>query len=298
MELKKLEYLDALYRWRSFTKAADEQYISQPSMSAAIQSLEEELGVTLVRRDTRPLSFTAAGEEFMEYASRILSEVRQAEEAMHRRAAMARGTINLAVYSSPTSQLIPYLYMQYKRLYPNYSLDIHENTYTALLDMLDKEQLDLIYMLMSEELNKELYQVIPLETIEIRVLMSSSNPLADRSAIPWSALRSETIYGYPSGSYAKKRIDEAMASEGVRLDIQPYIRPFILLPMIEQNFCVALILYDSFHSLSAGSSLVTRPLTNPIYLQSGIIRKKGRPMTLPVREMIRLITDFTAPHKN
>lgn len=60
-----MRYLEAIYRLKSYTKAAEELFISQPSLSNAIHSLEKELGVSLIDRSRQPLRFTFEGERFM-----------------------------------------------------------------------------------------------------------------------------------------------------------------------------------------------------------------------------------------
>ena len=72
MDLKKLRYLEAIYRLKSYTKAAEELFISQPSLSNAIHALEKELGVSLIDRSRQPLRFTFEGERFMWHVYKIL----------------------------------------------------------------------------------------------------------------------------------------------------------------------------------------------------------------------------------
>ena len=73
LDIKKLQYLEAVYRHRSFTRASEELFVSQSAISMSIKSLEEELGVRLVERDNRFIALTKAGETLREEAEQLLS---------------------------------------------------------------------------------------------------------------------------------------------------------------------------------------------------------------------------------
>ena len=74
MNLKKLKYIVTIAELRSISKAANELFISQPSLSSILSNLEKELGVTLFNRSTSPLSLTYAGEKYVETANKTISE--------------------------------------------------------------------------------------------------------------------------------------------------------------------------------------------------------------------------------
>lgn len=76
MEIRWLEDFIALARTRHFSRAADEQHVTQPTFSRRIKLLEEEMGVTLINRQTLPLSLTPAGEEFLTLCEQVTDCVR------------------------------------------------------------------------------------------------------------------------------------------------------------------------------------------------------------------------------
>ena len=82
LDLRRLQYLNAIHRYHSFTKASEELFVSQSSVSIAIKSLEKELEVKLIARTPKGIEFTPEGEELVVYARRILQECRQAEARM------------------------------------------------------------------------------------------------------------------------------------------------------------------------------------------------------------------------
>ena len=76
MEIRWLEDFIALARTRHFSRAADDQHVTQPTFSRRIKLLEEEMGVTLINRQTLPLSLTPAGEEFLTLCEQVTERVR------------------------------------------------------------------------------------------------------------------------------------------------------------------------------------------------------------------------------
>ena len=84
MNLRDLKYLVALADLRHFGKAADACFVSQPTLSTQIRKLEDELGVALVERAPRKVMLTAAGQDVVLRARRIVAEVEQMKESARR----------------------------------------------------------------------------------------------------------------------------------------------------------------------------------------------------------------------
>ncbi|WP_192037051.1 LysR family transcriptional regulator [Halomonas sp. YLGW01] len=84
MELRWLEDFIALARTRHFSRAADEQNVTQPTFSRRIKLLEEEMGTTLINRQTLPLSLTPAGEEFLALCEQTTDRIRLTRERIAR----------------------------------------------------------------------------------------------------------------------------------------------------------------------------------------------------------------------
>ena len=82
MELRQIEYFSAVNRYKNYTKAAQELHVSQPTISVAIQKLEDELGIKLMERDNKGIRITGAGEIFLAKGEKVLDEIRDLEEIM------------------------------------------------------------------------------------------------------------------------------------------------------------------------------------------------------------------------
>lgn len=135
MEFKHLQSFAAVVKYNSFTRAADVLFLSQPTISSQIRQLEEELGVTLIRRTTKSISLTAAGLEFYHFAETILS---QKERILSRFSSSGSRLIEIAASSIPSDCILPPVMASYRQICPDISYNIHKgNSETVTEAVLD-----------------------------------------------------------------------------------------------------------------------------------------------------------------
>ena len=109
MELRHLRYFRAVAEERHFGRAATRLHMAQPPLSQQIRQLEDELGVTLLRRSTRKVELTSAGEAYLVRAREILAAVDAAGEEAHRLDAGLEGRLVIGCVGSATYSLLPAL---------------------------------------------------------------------------------------------------------------------------------------------------------------------------------------------
>ncbi|MGM0856993.1 MAG: LysR family transcriptional regulator [Pseudomonadota bacterium] len=107
MEIRWLEDFIALARTRHFSRAADEQNVTQPTFSRRIKLLEEEMGVTLINRQTLPLSLTPAGDEFLTMCEQVTDRVRLTRDRVREISAGQKRRIMVAAPQSLLGQFLP-----------------------------------------------------------------------------------------------------------------------------------------------------------------------------------------------
>src|SRR6478735_5680951 len=116
--LRQLQYAVAVADALSFRKAAERCHVSQPSLSAQLAQLEEALGVRLFERDRRRVLLTAAGQQLVERARRILVETDDLQEASRRLGDPLAGTLRLGVIPTISPYLLPLLTPAFRKGYP------------------------------------------------------------------------------------------------------------------------------------------------------------------------------------
>lgn len=125
MELRHLRYFVAVAEEKSFNKAAERLYISQPPLSRQIKQLEEEIGVILIDRENRPLKLTEAGEFFYEHALQIL---KKSDDlcSMTMRKGNFDNSLSIGFVSSILYGLLPKIIARFRGVYPNIDIKLYE----------------------------------------------------------------------------------------------------------------------------------------------------------------------------
>lgn len=118
MQLKQLEVFVQVARLKSFSKAADALYLTQPTISAHISALEGELGSKLVVRSTKEIQLTATGSILYGYANQILGLCERAEQEVKTASSDIQGALSIAASTVPSQYLLPRILPHLRKRYP------------------------------------------------------------------------------------------------------------------------------------------------------------------------------------
>lgn len=143
MTLQQLRYFLAVTRHGSFTKAAEEEGVAQPSLSQQILRLEKELGAPLFERSGRKIRLTPCGEALLPYARQLLEEIEDAQSAVRRLIDRPCGPLRVGCIPTVTPYLLAPLLPGFKLAFPEIELRLHEDITAHLLNSLLDGELDL-----------------------------------------------------------------------------------------------------------------------------------------------------------
>ncbi len=141
MDFRHLKYFVAVAQERSFTRAAERLYISQPPLSRQIQQLEEELGLQLFDREARPLALTEAGRFFYARALRMLEQLDEAI-VMTRRLSQVERRLVVGFVASSMYGALPRIARLFRARKPNTPLVLVEKTSIEQVEALKAGQID------------------------------------------------------------------------------------------------------------------------------------------------------------
>ncbi len=127
MELRHLRYFVAVAEEKNFTRAAERLCIAQPPLSRQMQQLEEELGITLFARDSRPLKLTEAGNFFYAHAQQILAKTAELK-SMTQRVGQIERTMSIGFVASTLYGMLPKIIRNFRCRYKLIELKLHEMT--------------------------------------------------------------------------------------------------------------------------------------------------------------------------
>lgn len=143
LELRHLRYLLAVAEHASFTRAAEELRISQPTLSQQVKQLERTVGIQLLDRTGRTVRLTDAGETYVQHARRALRDLAAAERAVHDVADLSRGHLRLAVTPTFTAYLVGPLAAELHARHPGLTLDVKDMAQDRIEAALLADDLDL-----------------------------------------------------------------------------------------------------------------------------------------------------------
>lgn len=142
MTLQQLEYLIAVDRFRHFGKAADYCNVTQPTLSAMIQKLEEELGVKLLDRSIHPLEPTKIGLLVLEQAQKALLSSKRIKEIVNEQKDTFEGTFNLGIIPTIAPYLIPRFFPQMANKHPEMDVRITDLKTDEIKEAIRKGDID------------------------------------------------------------------------------------------------------------------------------------------------------------
>jgi DNA-binding transcriptional LysR family regulator len=199
MELRQLRYLDAVAGRRSFTQAALDLHIAQSALSQQVGRLERELGVELLRRTTRRVEVTEAGELVLTRARRALAEADGVRADLDALQGLVRGTLHLGGVP-PVGPVHPAaLIAEFSRAHPGVAVTVREDVALTLLRQLRDGGLDLVMALVDPDVLDELEGVRLLEE-ELVVIAPLDHQLARSKRVRVERLAGEPLVTYGAGS--------------------------------------------------------------------------------------------------
>lgn len=142
MNLQQLKYIMAIDRFRNFAKAADACNISQPTLSAMLMKLEEELDVRIFERSNKMVTLTAVGEKILRQAQTVVMEIDRITEIVREEKGALSDAFSLSVGPTIAPYLLPKFIKHYQESYPSVALSISEMKANFMLDALLRGELD------------------------------------------------------------------------------------------------------------------------------------------------------------
>ena len=207
MTLTELKYVVAVAEARHFGQAAARCFVSQPSLSASVKNLEEELGVTLFERGKRGVFLTEAGEQIVAQARRALEEAERVKTVARQGSDPLKGVLRLGMIHTVAPYLLPDLVGALRRVAPEMPLDVEENTTATLDRMLKAGELDAVILALPYE--GQALETTPLYEEEFQVIAPARHALARRKSVAVEDLDAGELLLLPVGHCFRDQILDA-----------------------------------------------------------------------------------------
>lgn len=128
MDFKQIEAFISVAKLKSFSKAANSIYLSQPTISSHISSLEKELNLQLFDRTSKEVALTPAGQCFLEYALNIINTKNNAINVLSTFNKNIEGILNLSASTTPCNTIVPHIVQKFSSMYPKTKFNIKEES--------------------------------------------------------------------------------------------------------------------------------------------------------------------------
>jgi LysR family hydrogen peroxide-inducible transcriptional activator len=207
MKLSALRYLVAFSEHMSFSRAAEHCHVSQPTLSVAIQNLEEELGVILIERSKHRVGLTAIGERVVAQTRKSLEEVQRIETVAQSGIDPLLGTFRLGVIHTIGPYLLPQLIAALRRQAPALTLYIEESMTALLADNLKYGTIDAAIVALPFDLPGIDTHALYDEVFE--VVVPQGHAWAQREKIPAAEIGGEDVLVLKAGNCFREQVLDA-----------------------------------------------------------------------------------------
>ncbi len=211
MELKHLNTFKQVARTLSFTRAAELLHYAQPTVTAHVQALENELGVALFNRLGREIVLTEAGERLLVYAERLTDLAAEAETSLGRLGEEPVGDVRIGASETLLTYRLPKMMLGFQKQYPTVRLIINPVSFPDLVSAVRQGQID-IALAFRETFEDDLgYETLLVE--RMLLLVAPDNPLAQAEAVTADMLAGEMLLSTsakcPYRAYFGRILDKA-----------------------------------------------------------------------------------------
>lgn len=278
MKQIQLEYFVRVVEEKSFTKAAEKLFISQPALSKAIRSMEKELGVVLFNRAPKELSLTEEGQTVYRYAVDVLNYWGSRTTELLSLLEQVKGSIKFGLPPSAGSAFFSKILHEYRAKFPQINLQIYEGTSKKIEAMIMSDQLDLgVVVEPYENPHMQLKTVYRSDAV---LAVSQKHRLAKRKTIRFLELKDEPMLLVSKDYMFHDQIIVHCQEAGFTPNITFTSSQWdLLLEMVAENQGVTIIGRPLVEKLY-NDRIRCIPLKNPEFPWIlGLIFKKGRTLS-------------------
>lgn len=291
MELRQLKYFVKSAEYLNFSEAAKHLYITQGTLSQQIKQLEFELGFTLFLRNSRHISLTEAGEEFLPFAKRTIQDAEDGVQRLYDLQNVKTGTLRVGVTYSLSTVLTEGV-IQFMRSFPGVRLEVCYKTVTELLTMLRERKLDLV-LSYKPLIDAPDIEAQPLFENTLAVVVDKDHQLAKNKKLSLCDLVSHNLVLPSVGLQARSMLDKLMEGRDFKLTSHLELNETnILLQMVATGSYVTIL---SASAVFGNSRFKAIPLDEPgNVMQASLLGLRGSYQKASAREFVKILLDTEA----
>jgi len=282
-----------IVRLKSFSKAAETCFRTQPAISAQIRQLEQELNTTLFDRLGTRIALTAAGRIFAEYAEQILDLRRRAQDAINELERVPRGALMIAANEATCMYVLPGVFAEFNARFPNVQLLLERLYGAKVVQAVLENQADFGFTQLPVQERK--LQAVKVHTDQILCILPPGHPLAEKEAISCQDLVGHPLLLPKTGNTRAKlnawfELVEDLLHISMELDSTELMKRFVM-----AGLGIAFVAESHCREEVQTGRLVGRPLApEPLIRQVGMIYRKDKALSRAALGFIDVVLEQSA----
>jgi DNA-binding transcriptional LysR family regulator len=205
MDFDQLVTFVEVARQGSFSRAGQKLFRSQPAVSAHVRQLEEQYGQRLLDRAGKSVRLTPAGEVLFEYAERLIRLREESLRAVGDQADMPRGVLSIGANEATCLYVLPEVFAEYHRLYPQVQITIYRNFSRKILQRVEDGTIDVGIVTLPAR--SQSLRVHSIYRDRLMLMVSSRNALSERKTVTVAEAAAERL-NFPKTGFTRQLLDK------------------------------------------------------------------------------------------
>jgi DNA-binding transcriptional LysR family regulator len=289
MDFDQLHTFLEIVRLKSFSKAAQTCYRTQPAISAQVRQLEQELRADLFERFGSKISLTTAGRIFAQYAEQMLDLRRRVQDAIAELENNPRGELVIAANEATCIYVLPKVFSEYRRLFPAVQLQVLRSYGSRVVEAVMENSAD--FGLTQLPVEEKRLQVVNIHRDEIRLIVPADHPLAQKkSVLPHDIV--EYYLVLPKYGKTRTRLNEWLepVEDDIRismeLDSTEMMKHFVI-----AGLGVSFVAASTCREEIAAGKLKSVPLApEPVMRRLGLVYRKDKALSKAALGFIQIVS--------
>ena len=291
MDFDQLHTFLEIVRLKSFSKAAQTCFRTQPAISAQIRQMEQELGTQLFERFGSRISLTIAGKTFAEYARQLLDLKREGFDAVRELDRIPKGEVVIAANEATCVNVLPRVFATYRERFEEVQVQVMRSYSSKTIQSVMDNSVD--FGITQLPVQEKRLEVIPIHSDEIRLLVPPAHPFAKKTSVSAEQIAEHPLL-LPKGGRTRSRINEYLDAVEDDLQISMELESSEML----KQFIIAglgigfMAVTNARKEIRQGALRAVRLAPLPMIRTIGLIYRKDKALPRAGLGFIEVVADF------
>jgi DNA-binding transcriptional LysR family regulator len=288
MDVRELEVFLSVAKHLNFTRAGEEVYLSQPSVSVRIRELEKELGVKLFEQLGKKVALTEAGRLLVPFARRVIAAVDDARHAIEELQGMERGTLRIGASTTPGMYLVPKIVARFKGRFPKVEVRLGIKDTREVEEGVVNNEFDFGFV--GGHLAGDQLDVLPWLTDEVALVVPAGHILARKRRVELKDLVGERFIVREQGSATQAAVERSLRASGLQVEaVMEMSNPEAVKQAVQGGLGLAFLSkFAVLTELKAGTLVAVRVRGLKIERELKIAHHKDKHMSRAARAFIEM----------